>query len=82
MPRGKEDSQANVVCMFEFVNDDTGKRLSLDRRPCRFSGMRFRYTPQRFRDVKEHKHLDFIVWLNSKRTTMKLSYPLCMMMRQ
>ena len=34
--------------------------------------MRFRYTPQRFRDVKEHKHLDFIVWLNSKRTTMKI----------
>jgi hypothetical protein len=47
MPRGKDDSQVNVVCMFESVKLDTGNRSSLDRRPYRFSATRFRYTPQR-----------------------------------
>ena len=27
IPRGKEDSQANVVCMFEFVNDGHWKEI-------------------------------------------------------
>jgi hypothetical protein len=45
MPREKDDSQLDVVCMFDFVILDTGNRLSPDRGPCRFSGMRLRYTP-------------------------------------